>query len=45
MPNLLARLGRAYGASPLHLLALVTCFTLTGYVGPIWPATRWWRGS
>ena len=32
MPNLLARLGRAYGASPLHLLALVTCFTLTGYV-------------
>lgn len=32
MPNLLARLGRAYGASPLHLLALVACFALAGYV-------------
>lgn len=32
MHNLLARLGRAYGANPLHLLALVACFALTGYV-------------
>ena len=32
MPNLLSRLGRAYGANPLHLVALVACFALTGYV-------------
>lgn len=32
MPNPLTRLGRAYGANPLHLLALVACFALAGYV-------------
>jgi hypothetical protein len=32
MPNPLTRLGRAYGASPLHLLALVACFALAGSV-------------
>jgi hypothetical protein len=31
MPNPLARLGRAYGANPLHLLTLVACFALAGY--------------
>ncbi|HZE01501.1 MAG TPA: hypothetical protein VE155_07025, partial [Pseudonocardiaceae bacterium] len=33
MPRPLTRLGRAYGAHLLHLLALVACFALTGYVG------------
>jgi hypothetical protein len=32
MSSLLARVRRAYGASPLHLLALLACFALTGYV-------------
>jgi hypothetical protein len=32
MSSLLARVRRAYGASPLHLLALLACFALAGYV-------------
>jgi hypothetical protein len=32
MSSLLTRVRRAYGANPLHLLALVACFALTGYV-------------
>jgi hypothetical protein len=32
MRNLLARLDRAYGANPLHLLALLACFALAGSV-------------
>jgi hypothetical protein len=32
MPRLLTRVRRAYGAHPLHLLALVACFALAGYV-------------
>ena len=28
----MARLRQRYGAGPLHLLSLVACFTLTGYV-------------
>ncbi|HEY0805138.1 MAG TPA: hypothetical protein VGD84_08745, partial [Pseudonocardiaceae bacterium] len=32
MRNVLSRLARAYGANPLHLLALIACFALAGYV-------------
>lgn len=32
MSSLLTRVRRAYGASPLHLLALLACFALAGYV-------------
>jgi hypothetical protein len=32
MHNSLIRLRRAYGANPLHLLGLVACFALAGYV-------------
>ncbi len=31
--DVLRHLGRAYGAHPLHLLALVACFALAGYAG------------
>jgi hypothetical protein len=31
MPNPLTRVGRAYGANPLHLLALLSSFALAGY--------------
>jgi hypothetical protein len=30
--SLLGRVGRTYGANPLHLLALLACFALAGYV-------------
>jgi hypothetical protein len=30
--ELVPRIGRAYGANPLHLLALLACFALAGYV-------------
>ncbi len=32
MGNLTGRVVRAYGANPLHLLVLLACFALTGYV-------------
>jgi hypothetical protein len=32
MRSLFTRVRRAYGAHPLHLLALVACFALAGYV-------------
>lgn len=32
MPDLAARIRRAYAANPLHLLALLAAFALTGYV-------------
>ena len=32
MRSLLGRVGRTYGANPLHLLALLACFALAGYV-------------
>jgi hypothetical protein len=32
MRSLITRVRRAYGAHPLHLLALVACFALAGYV-------------
>lgn len=32
MPDLAARIRRAYGANPLHLLALLATFALSGYV-------------
>jgi hypothetical protein len=32
MPDLAARVRRGYGADPLHLLALLACFALAGYV-------------
>src|SRR5947209_12644656 len=35
MHNSLIRLRRAYGANPLHLLGLVACFALAGYVATL----------
>jgi hypothetical protein len=32
MPSLLTRLRTAYGAHPVHLLSLLACFAVTGYV-------------
>jgi hypothetical protein len=32
MRDVLTRIRRAYGANPLHLLALLACFALAGYV-------------
>ena len=32
MRKVIARISRAYGANPLHLLALLACFALAGYV-------------
>lgn len=48
MPSVLARIRGFYGAHPLHLLALLGCFALAGYVvsrvssDPTWPTIALW---
>jgi hypothetical protein len=43
------RFKRIYGATPLHLLTLVACFALVGYVisllgsAQLWNPTVWWQ--
>jgi hypothetical protein len=49
MRRLIARVSAFYGPRPLHLLALIACFALAGYVlsviGPqtLWNRDTWWQ--
>jgi len=49
MPALLKRFRAVYGSSPLHLLAMLGCFALLGYVlsviglTALWNPKVWWQ--